>query len=197
MKGHKHGLVSDLVRTQKATFVNDCINNAISMLSEHSYSPHAFLTKGICTVPLDGIRRRFLLAYYHTLSYWDLFQMKAVTFEKLAEIFPGLSDIPREIVNRICVMGILCVSKRLALYAPLIAQQERELRLFKRDELALIPPNIDYGSLKLSAEISQKLTQLKPTNIGMLKRLEGITPTAIIQILSEIRRIDPLTANQR
>ena len=58
LKGQKHGLVTDLVRTQRVAFIKDCIDHAISLLTGHLYSPHELATRGICSVPLDGIRRR-------------------------------------------------------------------------------------------------------------------------------------------
>lgn len=74
-------------------------------------------------------------------------------------------------------------------YDYLIEKQAREIELFKQDEDVKIPPNMDYPSISLSTEVLERIKKTQPTSVGMLKRMEGITPSAIILILSEIRRM--------
>jgi tRNA uridine 5-carboxymethylaminomethyl modification enzyme len=52
-----------------------------------------------------------------------------------------------------------------------------------------IPSNINYDSLSgLSNEIKSKLIQVRPKTLGQAIRIDGVTPAAIIILLSHIKK---------
>ena len=52
----------------------------------------------------------------------------------------------------------------------------------------IIPENFKYDSLSgLSNEIKSKLNTVRPTTLGQALRIDGVTPAAIIIILSNIK----------
>ncbi|MAZ78050.1 MAG: hypothetical protein CMF39_05175 [Legionellaceae bacterium] len=52
-----------------------------------------------------------------------------------------------------------------------------------------MPENIDYSAIKgLSNEVRQKLSEIRPTNIGMASRISGITPAAISILLIHLKK---------
>ena len=59
----------------------------------------------------------------------------------------------------------------------------------KKDESVVIPNSINYDLLSgLSNEIKSKLKIIKPKTLGQALRVDGVTPAAIIIILSYLRR---------
>ena len=52
-----------------------------------------------------------------------------------------------------------------------------------------IPKIIDYKKVgSLSNEIIEKLTKIKPPNLGAASRISGVTPAAIIAIMRYIKK---------
>ncbi len=61
-----------------------------------------------------------------------------------------------------------------------IKQQEEEILKFKRNENIIIPEDFDYFKIKgIRQETQQKLSEVKPLNIGQASRISGISPADI------------------
>lgn len=76
-----------------------------------------------------------------------------------------------------------------ATYAPHLHRQEADLRVFHADESLLLDPNIDYSQIRgLSDEVKERLQRVMPTTLGAAKRMEGMTPAAIVYLLKHARR---------
>ena len=83
--------------------------------------------------------------------------------------------------------------KKDALYAHYIARQERDVAAMKRDEEQRIPDHFDYANVAgLSNEIRMKLTKTQPETIAHAARIEGMTPAALMLLVSAIRRSDTM-----
>jgi tRNA uridine 5-carboxymethylaminomethyl modification enzyme len=53
----------------------------------------------------------------------------------------------------------------------------------------MIPENFKYDSLSgLSNEIKSKLENIRPSTLGQALRIDGVTPAAIIIILSHLKK---------
>ena len=64
------------------------------------------------------------------------------------------------------------------------------LSLSRKDESIIIPEGIDYDKLSgLSNEIKSKLLQIKPKTLGQAIRIDGVTPAAVIILLSHIKKL--------
>lgn len=75
-----------------------------------------------------------------------------------------------------------------ALYANYIARQEKDIAAMERDEAQIIPVDLDYSSINgLSNEMVAKLTKARPETIAKAGRIDGVTPAALMLVLSRLR----------
>ncbi|MFN0043859.1 MAG: tRNA uridine-5-carboxymethylaminomethyl(34) synthesis enzyme MnmG [Alphaproteobacteria bacterium] len=112
-------------------------------------------------VNADGERRSAL----KLLSY------ESVSLEKLTEIWPEIEPIP---------LNIFELLKVEAGYAGYIDRQNRDIAAYRRENMARIPQDLDYGNMpELSIELREKLTRNRPESIGAASRIEGMTPAAL------------------
>ncbi|WP_299837310.1 tRNA uridine-5-carboxymethylaminomethyl(34) synthesis enzyme MnmG [uncultured Jannaschia sp.] len=76
-----------------------------------------------------------------------------------------------------------------AQYEPYLERQQRDIAEFRQNESILIPERMNFDAVDgLSNEIKQKLNLTKPRTLGQASRLEGMTPAALLLLLSVIRR---------
>jgi tRNA uridine 5-carboxymethylaminomethyl modification enzyme len=74
-------------------------------------------------------------------------------------------------------------------YAPYIERNLKEIEEFKNLEKIKIPENINYRKIPgLSLEIIEKLSKIKPLNLGQASRIPGITPSAISILLIYLKK---------
>ena len=118
----------------------------------------------------DGPRRTALLA----LSLSDF------GFDQLKSLVPALESNDQYIEQQV---------KNDALYANYIERQEKDIRAMERDENLGIPDDFRFeGIAGLSNEMVQKLNRARPSNIGQAGRIDGVTPAALMLLVSSIRR---------
>ncbi len=66
-------------------------------------------------------------------------------------------------------------------YAGYIQRQTLEAAKMAHAESALIPPGFDFSQTTgLSNEAKERLSRLRPSNLGMASRIEGVTPSDIL-----------------
>jgi tRNA uridine 5-carboxymethylaminomethyl modification enzyme len=76
-------------------------------------------------------------------------------------------------------------------YQGYIQRQSLEIARQKKHEETKLPLDFNYeGIASLSAEVKQKLKQVKPTTIGQASRIPGVTPAAISILLVHLKRIN-------
>ena len=74
-------------------------------------------------------------------------------------------------------------------YAGYIDRQQDEIDRHKRHESLKLPEQFDYTGIKgLSAEVQQKLSNVRPATIGQAARIPGVTPAAISLLLVHLKR---------
>ncbi len=122
-------------------------------------------------INLDGIRRTaFGLLTYKT------------GFIGLCQIWPELSAIPVDIQEQLEIE---------ALYDGYLDRQHQDIQNFKKEEDMIIPDNLDYNMLSsLSTEIKNKLNQLRPHTIGAAGRIQGMTPAALVALMSHVKKLE-------
>ena len=75
-----------------------------------------------------------------------------------------------------------------ARYACYVDRQSQDVDALRRDEAAAIPLDFDYDGLpSLSGEIRQKLSKQRPSTLAQAARIEGMTPSALLLILANLR----------
>ncbi|WP_167850897.1 tRNA uridine-5-carboxymethylaminomethyl(34) synthesis enzyme MnmG [Tabrizicola caldifontis] len=68
-------------------------------------------------------------------------------------------------------------------------RQTREVADLRRQETQRIPADFDYRRISgLSNELKQKLAQIRPESMLQAARIEGVTPAAMLLILSHLRK---------
>jgi tRNA uridine 5-carboxymethylaminomethyl modification enzyme len=76
-----------------------------------------------------------------------------------------------------------------AKYQGYIERQRGEVLRQEAQEALPIPADLDYREVRgLSAEVRQKLDQLRPETIGQAGRIQGVTPAAISLLLVHLKR---------
>ena len=79
--------------------------------------------------------------------------------------------------------------KNDALYAHYIARQEKDIAAMERDEKQIIPADLDYRQISgLSMEMVLKLSKARPETVAKAGRVDGVTPAALMLILSAIKK---------
>jgi tRNA uridine 5-carboxymethylaminomethyl modification enzyme len=73
-------------------------------------------------------------------------------------------------------------------YEGYIKKQLREIERFKNLEKVKIPADLNFSGIHgLSNELKEKLTSIKPTSLGQVSRIEGITPAAISVLMVALK----------
>ena len=73
-------------------------------------------------------------------------------------------------------------------YEGYIKKQLREIKRFKNQEMVKIPAEFDFSGIHgLSNELKEKLSRIRPTSIGQVSRIEGITPAAISVLMVALK----------
>ena len=76
-----------------------------------------------------------------------------------------------------------------AKYAGYIDRQVSEIERQRKHEETTIPTDFDYKIIKgLSAEVEQKLSDIRPSTIGQAGRVPGVTPAAISLLLVYLKK---------
>jgi tRNA uridine 5-carboxymethylaminomethyl modification enzyme len=74
-------------------------------------------------------------------------------------------------------------------YAGYLRRQESEIERGRRDERKRIPADFAFHLVPgLSAEVVQRLTQVRPDTLGQALRVPGITPAAVAVLAVHIGR---------
>jgi tRNA uridine 5-carboxymethylaminomethyl modification enzyme len=118
----------------------------------------------------DGVRR----------SAFDLLGFPDIDMSALQKIWPQLGSIGAATAAQIEID---------AKYAVYLDRQAADIRAFRRDEALAIPDTLDYSRLPgLSNEIRARLAAVRPQTMGQASRIEGMTPTALTLLASQIKR---------
>jgi len=96
-----------------------------------------------------------------------------------------LPDITLTLTDRAAIEQIDVQAK----YAGYIERQEQEIERLRRNEKTRIPEGLDYSRVSgLSAEVQQKLMDVRPETLGQAARISGVTPAAISLLLINLKK---------
>ncbi|MGB5282217.1 MAG: tRNA uridine-5-carboxymethylaminomethyl(34) synthesis enzyme MnmG [Arenicellales bacterium] len=116
----------------------------------------------------------------HEVNLLDLLKRPELDYNKLMQL-PGAGDpVPDDAVS-----GQVEIQAK---YAGYISRQQAEVEKHRQHEEMRLPESIEYNKVTgLSAEVTLKLTEHKPTTIGQASRISGITPAAISLLLVHLK----------
>ena len=122
-------------------------------------------------IAMDGVKRSCL----------EVIGQRNVNMAKIRQVFSHIPAYNKSIENQVAID---------AHYAGYLSKQSQDIKSFKNDESVLIPYSLNYDSLSgLSNEIKSKLMEVKPKTLGQASRIDGMTPAAIIILLSHIKKL--------
>ncbi len=103
-----------------------------------------------------------------------------ITIKKLSCFVPELNKISKAVCNQI---EIDC---RYEVY---LKRQNMDIKIFQMEQKTTIPENLDFNLIKgLSNESKETLTKYRPMNINQASRLPGLTQSALLLLLSYIKK---------
>ena len=121
-------------------------------------------------IAMDGVKRSVL----------EIIGQRNVNMAKIRQIFPSIPTYEFELDKQVEID---------AHYLGYLDRQSKDIESFKKDESVIIPEGINYESLNgLSNEIKSKLNKIRPKTLGQAIRIDGVTPAAVIIILSYLKR---------
>ena len=122
-------------------------------------------------IAMDGVKRSCL----------QIIGQRNLNMAKIRQIFPSIPYYNSAIDTQVVIN---------AHYAGYLERQSQDIKSFKKDEETIIPDKINYDYLSgLSNEIKSKLNKVRPKTLGQAIRIDGVTPAAIIIILSYIKKL--------
>lgn len=101
----------------------------------------------------------------------DLLKRPQISYEDLKEFDITRPEIPYEILEKVQVE---------IKYEGYINRQDRQISEMRRLEKKILPKDLDFSEIKgLRLEAIEKLSKLKPSNIGQASRISGVSPADI------------------
>lgn len=123
----------------------------------------------------EMLERRSSTPVANSARLADLLRRPEIRYSDLLPFDPGNPGLPQAVTEEVEIQ---------VKYAGYLLRQERQVEEFKKEESRLLPPDIDYGSIKgLRLEAQQKLDAIRPLSIGQAGRISGVSPADIAVLL--------------
>ena len=104
---------------------------------------------------------------------------------KLASLAPLFPELTLEAVDPVVAEAVEIEIR----YSGYIDRQRKQAEVLQSGDRVRIPPGIDFGEVPgLSAEVREKLSEVKPASLGQAARISGVTPAAITTLWMWIKR---------
>lgn len=101
----------------------------------------------------------------------ELIKRPQVTYKDLESVDTTRPDYPSEVFEQVEIS---------VKYEGYIARQEQQIKEMRRIEKKKIPADLDYLTLKgLRLEAVEKLSKIRPENLGQASRISGVNPADI------------------
>ena len=164
--GHKVGLIDD-ERYGKFEEKRRLINEEIKRIEKTVIAPTDKVNSLLESLGSAKIQTGIKLA--------ELLRRPEITYAALAEIDPTRPSLPR---------GVRTTAEISIKYEGYIKRELLEVEKQKRLEDKALPKDIDYSAiLGLRLEAAEKLSKIRPINIGQASRISGVSPADISVLL--------------
>ena len=160
--GYKIGLISQQ-RYDKFLLKQEKVKEELKRITEKSIPLTDTLQKILIDCNTSPLERGCKMI--------ELIKRPQVTYKALTPVDDDRPDLPKEIFEQVEIA---------VKYEGYIARQEQQIKEMRRIECKRIPKDIDYGSLKgLRLEAIEKLSKIRPENLGQASRISGVNPADI------------------
>ncbi|MCL2820481.1 MAG: tRNA uridine-5-carboxymethylaminomethyl(34) synthesis enzyme MnmG [Oscillospiraceae bacterium] len=168
--GNRVGLVSD-ERHKRVLEKYEAINEEIARLESTFIPPSEALKKLLEENDMPDVENGISLA--------SLLRRPKISYNDIKSIDEKASELPEEITEQVEISIV---------YAGYIKRQQRQQDELARMESHLIPDDIDYNSLKaLRTEARQKLSKIRPKNLGQATRISGVSPADAAALMVHLK----------
>ena len=169
--GHRIGLVSG-ERLAKVEEKYEAVRREIRRLASHGVPPteelNAFLTERGTAPVNDGAP---LIA---------LLRRPQIRYADLRRFDPDMPDLPPEVAEQVEIS---------VKYEGYIQRQLQEVEELRRMESRALPPDADYSSIQgLRLEAREKLSAVRPLNLGQAARISGVSPADVAALMIWLER---------
>ena len=136
------------------------------------------------TPAAEAVASHFETSINRETHLLDLLRRPEVDYATLAEIAGKVNwDIPTLSSSEAALLDVETK------YAGYIERQQADIDKLRQNESLALPASIDYEKVSgLSAEIVQKLTKIRPANIGQASRISGVTPAAVSLLMVYVKK---------
>lgn len=160
--GYKIGLISR-ERYDKFLLKEENVRKELKRISEKSLPLTDELQQILIdcgTTPLD-----------RGCKMLELMKRPQVTYQAMTPVDDDRPDLPKDVFEQVEIA---------VKYEGYIARQEQQIKEMRRIERKKIPKDLDYNSLKgLRLEAIEKLSKIRPENLGQAGRISGVNPADI------------------
>jgi tRNA uridine 5-carboxymethylaminomethyl modification enzyme len=166
--GVEAGCVSETRRIAFETKL-EALDSGRAALTEVMIGPKALNEAGIA-VSRDGGKR----------SAYDVLSLPGVDLDVVVKAIPAYNMLGRDVLEQLQIDST---------YNQYSDRQAKEVADLRRQETQRIPQGFDYSRISgLSNELKQKLARVQPESILQASRIEGVTPAALLLVLSHLRK---------
>jgi tRNA uridine 5-carboxymethylaminomethyl modification enzyme len=116
----------------------------------------------------------------HRRTAYELLSYPHLNLAALKSIWPELGNLDTKIAEQLEID---------AKYAVYLERQAADVARFRQEESLGLPRILDYAAIPgLSAELRQKLSQVRPQTLGQANRIDGMTPAALALVALHARQ---------
>lgn len=173
-KGHQLGLVDDC-RYQAFMRKKQAVTASLEQLKSMWFSPANELGKQLTEQSAIKLSKE--------VTAFDLLRRPEVNLEMLLKL-PQLK-LPtddKQVLEQVAIH---------TQYSGYLQRQQQEIEKAKNQTNKTLPKDFDYRKVSgLSAELTEKLTQIQPETIGQAARIQGMTPAAVSLLLVHLKRAE-------
>jgi tRNA uridine 5-carboxymethylaminomethyl modification enzyme len=164
--GRRIGLVSE-EQYRRVVEKYEAVEREVKRLEKTFLPPSkelaAFLTERGTAAPASGV------------SLASLLRRPELDYESLAPFDAERPELPRAVCEEAEIM---------IKYEGYLKRQTRQIEELRRMENVPLPPDIDYNALPgLRIEARQKLSRIRPLNLGQASRISGVSPADIAALM--------------
>lgn len=160
--GYKVGLISQS-RYDKFIYKEKCVSEELDRIKNKSLPLTDELQQILINCGTAPLQRGCKMI--------ELIKRPQIKYSDLTELDDTRPNLPREVFEQVEIA---------VKYEGYIKRQEQQIKEMRRIENKKIPENIDYSKLKgLRLEAVEKLSKIKPENLGQASRISGVNPADI------------------
>ena len=183
-KARELGLVSDY-RWKKFEEKSLAIEKELSRFNNKVIHPNTPEAEKLMTKLEKPLSREYRLS--------ELLKRPELNYQILASLDENEEAMPGDTINPQVAEQVEVQIK----YAGYISRQQDEITKHQKNESLPLPEDFDYTLVKgFSAEVVQKLNEIKPQTLGQAGRISGVTPAAISLLLVYMKKKEKLRNQQ-